>query len=169
MEWQYVLVGAAALAIGLALGYLLARRQAPAAPPPAPAPAPPSKRSTESLRLLGLLQREGRLVDFLMEDIQPYQDAQVGAAVREIHRNCRKVLNEQLTIEPVRPEAEGDRVTVPAGFDPSAVRLLGNVTGQPPFTGTLHHRGWRVRDWKLPAPAEGQDERVLMPAEVELA
>jgi hypothetical protein len=65
-------------------------------------------------------------------------------------------------------QAEGDDVTVPAGFDPSAIRLTGNVTGQPPFNGKLQHRGWRVKELKLAAPPEGQDEFVLMPAEVEL-
>jgi hypothetical protein len=135
--------------------------------PPPKAEKPP-KPSGEPLRLLALLQREGRLLDFLLEDIAPYTDDQVGAAVRKIHDDCRKAVQEHLALEPVLPQPEGEEVEVPAGFDPSAIRLSGNVTGQPPFKGKLQHRGWRVREIKLAQPPEGQDEFVLMPAEVEL-
>ncbi len=137
--------------------------------PPAPQPQAPPKPSGVPLRLLALLQREGRLLDFLLEDIQGYDDAQVGAAVRDIHRQCRAALEEHLTLEPVLPQPEGATVDVPAGFDPSAIRLTGNVTGQPPFRGTLQHHGWRVRALRLAPPPEGQDELIIMPAEVELA
>ncbi len=133
-----------------------------------PKPTGPPRPSGVPLRLLALLQREGRLLDFLLEDIAAYPDAQVGAAVRDIHRQCQAALKEHLVLEPVLPQAEGGTVEVPPGFDPSAVRLVGNVTGQPPFRGTLQHHGWRAREVKLPAPPEGQDELVLMPAEVEL-
>jgi hypothetical protein len=129
----------------------------------------PVKPSGVPLRLLALLQREGRLLDFLLEDIQTYPDAQIGAAVRDIHRQCQAALKEHLVLLPVLPQGEGATVEVPAGFDPSAVRLTGNVTGRPPFQGTLRHHGWRVKEIKLAAPPEGQDEFVLMPAEVELA
>jgi hypothetical protein len=130
-------------------------------------PAPP-KPSGEPLRLLALLQREGRLLDFLLEDIQGYADDQVGAAVRDIHRSCQKAIQEHLALAPVLNAAEGASVDIPAGFDPSAIRLTGNVTGQPPFKGTLQHHGWRVKDLKLAKPPEGQDEFVVHPAEVEL-
>jgi hypothetical protein len=120
------------------------------------------------LRLLALLQREGRLLDFLMEDVEAYNDAQIGSAVRDIHRTCRKALQDHLTLEPVLADAEGAEVTVPTGFDPSAVRLTGNVTGQPPFRGALRHHGWRVRGMKLAEPPSGADEFVVQPAEVEL-
>lgn len=136
--------------------------------PPPPRPATPPKPSGVPLRFLALLQREGRLVDFLLEDIQGYPDAQIGAAVRDIHRQCQAALKEHLALQPVLPQAEGSPVEVPAGFDPSAVRLTGNVTGQPPFRGTLQHHGWRVTEIKLAPPPEGQDELVLMPAEVEI-
>lgn len=132
-------------------------------------PPPPAKPSGEPLRLVALLQREGRLVDFLMEDIQGYPDVQIGAAVRDIHRQCRKVVEEHLKLEPVMAQNEEETVTIADGFDPSAIRLTGNVAGKPPFTGTLKHRGWRVVETKLPQKAEGQDEFILMPAEVELA
>lgn len=136
--------------------------------PPAPELPKPPKPSAAPVRFLALLQREGRLVDFLTENIQAYDDAQIGAAVREIHRQCQAALQEHLDLEPVMAQEEGAAVEVPAGFDLSAVRLLGNVTGQPPFRGTLVHRGWRVKQIKLAPPPEGQDEFILQPAEVQL-
>jgi hypothetical protein len=136
--------------------------------PPPPQDLAPPKPSGVPLRLLALLQREGRLLDFLLEDVQAYSDDQVGAAVRDIHRQCQAALKEHLVLEPVLRQSEGDTVDVPAGFDPSAIRLTGNVTGQPPFQGTLQHHGWRVKELKLAPPPEGQDEFVLQPAEVEL-
>jgi hypothetical protein len=134
-------------------------------PPP---PPPPPKKSGEALRLLILLQRKGRLLDFLLEDIQGATNEQIGAGVRELHRESQAVLKEHLTLEPVLPQSEGDVVEAPPGFDPSAIRLTGNVTGQPPFRGVLKHHGWRVKDFTLAAPPEGQDEFVVAPAEVEL-
>jgi hypothetical protein len=131
-------------------------------------PATPPKPSGAPLRLLALLQREGRLLDFLLEDIQSYPDADVGAAVRDIHRQCQTAIKEHLVLEPVLPKPERSEVEIPSGFDPAAVRLTGNVTGQPPFKGTLQHHGWRVKEIKLAPPPEGQDEFILMPAEVEL-
>jgi hypothetical protein len=131
-------------------------------------PATPPKPSGAPLRLLALLQREGRLLDFLLEDIQTYPDADVGAAVRDIHRQCQTAIKEHLVLEPVLPRPERSEVEIPSGFDPAAVRLTGNVTGQPPFKGTLQHHGWRVKEIKLPPPPEGQDEFIIMPAEVEL-
>jgi Domain of unknown function (DUF2760) len=133
-----------------------------------PKPQTPAKPSAAPLRLLALLQREGRLLDFLLEEIQSYPDAQIGAAVRDIHRQCHAALKEHLDLEPVLQQSEGSTVEIPTGFDPSAVRLTGNVTGQPPFRGTLQHHGWRVKEIKLAPPSEGQDEFVLMPAEVDL-
>ncbi len=129
----------------------------------------PPRPSGEPLRLLALLQREGRLLDFLLEEIQTYSDADVGAAVRDIHRKCQAAIKEHVILEPVLPQPEQSSLEIPAGFDPSAVRLTGNVTGQPPFRGTLQHHGWRVKEIKLAPPPEGQDEFILMPAEVELA
>jgi hypothetical protein len=126
--------------------------------------------SGPDLRVLAVLQRDGRLVDFLEEDIDAYSDAQIGAAVRDIHRGCRKSLRDYLTLEPVLPNAEEERVTVPADFDPAAIRLIGNVNGSPPFHGVLKHRGWRVRAARLPTlPATRDETSVLAPAEVELA
>ncbi len=136
--------------------------------PSAQGPAGPARPSGAPLRLLALLQREGRLLDFLLEDIQSYPDDQIGAAVRDIHRQCQAALREHLELQPVLPQEEGASIEVTSGFDPSAIRLTGNVTGQPPFRGTLRHHGWRVREMKLALPPEGQDEFIVMPAEVEL-
>ncbi|HEV3079378.1 MAG TPA: DUF2760 domain-containing protein [Gemmataceae bacterium] len=131
-------------------------------------PATAPKPSAAPLRLLALLQREGRLLDFLLEDIHTYPDVDVGAAVRDIHRQCQAAIKEHLVLEPVLPRPERSEVEIPSGFDPAAVRLTGNVTGQPPFKGTLQHHGWRVKEIKLAPPPEGQDEFIIMPAEVEL-
>ena len=121
------------------------------------------------LRVLAVLQRDGRLVDFLQEDIDPYTDEQIGVAARDIHRGCRKALRDYFTITPILPGAEEDAVTVGRDFDPAAVRLTGNVAGQPPFTGTLKHHGWRVESVHLPVlPGTTQDASVLAPAEVEV-
>ncbi|MCX7667011.1 MAG: DUF2760 domain-containing protein [Gemmataceae bacterium] len=131
-------------------------------------PPPPPKVSGEPIRLLAILQQEARLVDFLMENIAAYSDADVGASVRDIHTKAQGVLKKHLTIVPVLDQPEGSKVTVPVGFDPSVIRVVGNVTGNPPFTGNLAHGGWRVKSLNIPKPPEGSDEFVLMPAEVEL-
>jgi hypothetical protein len=134
----------------------------------APPPAPPKPPSDAAVQLLALFQREGRLVDFLREDIQPYDDAQIGAAVRTIHQACRQALAEHVTLEPVLTGHEGDEITVAKDFDPSAVRLTGNVGGEPPFHGALRHAGWRATQIKLPAQPAGQDPKIVAPAEVEI-
>jgi hypothetical protein len=133
-----------------------------------PGPALAEAQPDAALQLLGLLQQHGRFIDFLEEDVAAYSDAEVGAAARVIHEGCRKALGEHMSIEPVRTEAEGSRVTLPEGFDSSRVRLAGKVVGQAPFTGNLTHRGWQVTGVKLPKVAAGHDLKVLAPAEVEL-
>jgi hypothetical protein len=121
------------------------------------------------LRVLAVLQRDGRLIDFLQEDIDAYSDSQIGAAVRDIHRGCRKSLRDYLTIEPVLNAAEEAQVTVAPDYDPAAIRLIGNVNGSPPFQGVLKHHGWRVKEAHLPTlPATRGDTSVLSPAEVEI-
>lgn len=117
---------------------------------------------------LVLLQREGRLVDFLQEPLEGFSDAQVGAAARQIHDDCRRVLQQAFGMEPVRSEAEGSRVTLPAGFDPRHVRLTGRTTDSPPYAGTLRHRGWRVTRVAFPQRHESLDPAVVCPAEVEV-
>jgi hypothetical protein len=152
-------------------------------PPPAKKPAEepaarpkhesPKVASTQlhregALAFLALLQREGRFVDFVRESLDGYGDADIGAAARDVHRGCRKVIEQYLTLEPVMPGGEEEKVTVPKGFDPAEVRLIGETTGEPPFRGTLRHHGWRVVDAKLPMLSDGVDRTVIAPAEVEL-
>lgn len=142
-----------------------------ALPEPAPEPEPEQDeavRQAPAVQILALLQKEGRLLDFLQEEIEEYTDAQVGAAVRSIHRDCRKVLAEHVGLEPVHEGQEDQKVKVEPGFDPSAIRLIGNVTGEPPFSGVLRHHGWRAAELKIPAMAQGHDPAVIAPAEVEL-
>lgn len=145
--------------------------QPPAAQPAAPAaPAPTLQAAphTAALQLLGLLQREARFIDFVEEDIGGYSDADIGAAGRVVHEGCRKVLREHFSLEPVRSESEGQRITLAAGFDAAATRITGNVVGQAPFVGTLTHRGWRVTDSRLPQLASSHNAAVIAQAEVEL-
>jgi hypothetical protein len=131
------------------------------------------KPSPESLdravQMLGLLQRDGRLVDFLEEDVSPYPDAQLGAAVRSIHTSCRQVLERYIKLEPIIASEEDQPVTVPVGFDPAAIKLVGNVAGEPPIRGLLRHRGWRVKEVTLPSLPLGSGRAILAPAEVEIS
>ena len=120
------------------------------------------------LHLLSVFQREGRLVDFFSEDLNLYEDAQIGGAVRAIHENCKKVVNKNLSLEAVIDSSEGEEIQVEPGFDPDTIKLTGNVTGEPPFKGILRHKGWRTRKLELPALSGGQDARIISPAEVEI-
>ena len=138
--------------------------------PPEPVEEKPVEESPDrAVQMLALLQREGRLVDFFSEEIAPYQDAQIGAAVRELHANCRKSLAQYVTLEPVIEGEEDRPVTVEEAFDPAAVKLVGNVTGRPPLRGLLRHKGWRVAEINLPnLPPRGAGRAVVAPAEVEI-
>ena len=121
-----------------------------------------------ALQLLGLLQQDGRFIDFIEEDVAGFSDAEIGAAARVVHEGCRKVMREHFTLKPVRSELEGARVTLEQGFDAAALRLTGNVVGEPPFKGTLTHKGWIAVETKLPKVAIGHNVAILAPAEVEL-
>lgn len=145
-------------------------RKGGALPSAAPASAPllEEAKPDAALQLLGLLQRDGRFIDFLQEDVTAYADADIGAAARVVHEGCRKTLREHFLLAPVTNEAEGGFVTLEKGFDAAAVRVTGKVVGEPPFSGTLTHRGWRVTEVRLPKVAAGHDARILAQAEVEL-
>jgi len=143
--------------------------QAKAVPAKAPAREPaPERVHASGLFILSALQREGRLIDFLEQDVAGFSDQDVGAAARVVHSGCNKALKQYFGFEPAVGAAEGAGMTVPPGFDAQRIRLTGNVTGQPPFKGVLKHHGWLVKEVRLPALAEGLDPRVLAPAEVEL-
>lgn len=144
----------------------------PAADKPRPEPAPRKPDGTAhrdgALALLALLQRDGRLIDFLREPLDGFSDADIGAAARDVHRGCKKVLDQYLTLEPVMAGADDAPVTVPKGFDPAEVRLVGEAKGEPPFRGTLRHHGWRATKAQLPSLTDGVDRTIVAPAEVEL-
>jgi len=129
-----------------------------------PAEQPPDR----AIQMLALFQRDGRLVDFLTEDVSPYPDSQLGAAVRTIHSSCRQVLDRYLKLEPIIPSEEDQPVTVQAGFDPAAIKLLGNVVGEPPIKGLLRHRGWQVKEVNLPSLPQASGRNIVAPAEVEI-
>jgi hypothetical protein len=166
----FLIVALAPIVVGF-VG-IAAAASAPMAPPVEEQPAdtkPAFPPEAPALRLLALLQQEGRLLDFVEEDIEPYSDAQVGAAVRSIHGGCRKALHERMEIQRILAAEDGSTVDVATGFDPATIRLTGNVHGQPPFRGTLQHGGWRAVNVRLPEPTPGLDLTILAPAEVEIA
>jgi uncharacterized protein DUF2760 len=140
----------------------------PATAKPKPGEDPSSESFDRAVQMLALLQRDGRLIDFLWEDVSPYPDSQLGAAVRTIHASCRQVLDRYLKLEPIISSEEDQPVTVPAGFDPATVKLMGNVAGQAPIKGLLRHRGWRVTEVKLPSLPQGAGREIVAPAEVEV-
>lgn len=144
-----------------------------AAPEPVSTAAPPiaqNQAEAEVVSLLASLQLKGRFVDFVMDDISGYSDAQVGAVARVVQDGCKAVLREQFQIEPVRQESEGSTVSVAPGYPADEYRLVGKVSGQPPFSGTLQHRGWKTESVKLPRVLRTADSRLptIAPAEVEL-
>lgn len=155
--------------IAQVLGFAQSKAPAPAPAPPAPKPAAPQvKPSDGALQFLGILQRDARLVDFLMEDISAYSDDQVGAAVRSLHEQSREALNRHFRLVPVIDGVEGD-FTKLDGVDPAAVKLLGNVPakGKAPG-GLLRHKGWKADRIDLPPAVPGQNPSVIAPAEIEV-
>jgi hypothetical protein len=147
-----------------------AKPKEPAPKPTAPKPAAAKKAvRSEAVTLLATLQREGRLIDFFKEPLSGYDDAQIGAAARDVHRDCAAALDRLFGIEPVVVEEEGAELDVPAGYDAGRFRVTGNVTGQPPFRGRLVHHGWRATRCELPAWSGQHDAALIVaPAEVEL-
>ena len=148
----------------------------PPLPPAANVPeiaAPPSAASSReaatdgALQLLTLFQREGRLLDFLQQDVTAFSDADVGAAARLVHEGCRRALKAHADVKSLRSEAEGERIQVGAG-EVRDVKLVGNVSGSAPYRGVLRHRGWRVQSLRLPERVGEHDASVVAPAEVEL-
>lgn len=150
----------------------LTRRGAAPAPTPsksaAAAPSAPAVRTSDgALQILSIMQRDARLVDFLMEDISGYSDDQVGAAVRELHDQCRDSVARYITLSPVIDGVEGTYAKAP-GSDAALVKFVGNVPAQPPGGGTLRHKGWRAAKVDLPALSGKQDATVIAPAEIEI-
>ena len=140
------------------------RATAPVASAPA---APAVKTSDGALQVLAILQRDSRLIDFLMEDISGYSDDQIGAAVRELHDQCRDSVKRYVTLQPVVDGVEGTYAKTPAA-DPNLVKFVGNVPAKPPAGGTLRHKGWRAAKVDLPAISGKQDVSIIAPAEIEI-
>jgi hypothetical protein len=120
------------------------------------------------LHLFTVLQREGRLMDFLAEDLSQYDDDQIGTAVREIHANCSKTITKMIGPKSVMGAAEGDEVEIEKDFDPVSIKLIGNVIGEPPFRGILRHKGWQAKAFELPTLATDSTPLIIAPAEVEI-
>jgi hypothetical protein len=163
-----------ALAALLFLVLLVWRPQPAAAPAPPPVAPPPVRKppsaDAEVVSFLGLLQEKGRFVDFLMGDVAGFSDAEVGAASRVMHEGCKAVLTEHFGVKPLRQEGEGSKITVPEGYAPDDYRLVGRISGEAPFTGTLIHHGWRAEWVKLPRLIRTEPDKLpaIAPAEVEL-
>jgi Domain of unknown function (DUF2760) len=137
---------------------------------PMPVPATSNQAEVEIVSFLATLQERGRLVDFLMEDITTYDDAQVGAAARVVHEGCKAALREHFEIRSMREENEGSSITIPVGYAADEYRLIGNIRGAGPFSGTLLHRGWKTEWVRLPRIVRVSADRLptIAPAEVEL-
>jgi Domain of unknown function (DUF2760) len=128
----------------------------------------PESSDHSHLRLLTMLQQSSRLIDFLKEDISSFDDAQIGAAVRKIHSDSAKCLEDLVTIRPILDQNEGSEIQVPKGYDPLKIKLIGNIKGEPPYKGILVHKGWKVHKRSLPKKFGEQSSDLLHPAEVEV-
>jgi len=137
---------------------------------PMPVTTRANQADAEIVSFLAMLQARGRLVDFLMDDINAHDDAQVGAAARVVHAGCKTALLEHFRISPVRAESEGSMVQVAAGYSPDEYRLVGKISGQAPFSGMLVHHGWKTDSVNLPRVLRSSTHRLpaIAPAEVEL-
>lgn len=179
--WQYRDVGLMILSLYLAVQSFVAMRarKSPSAPAaePAPSPEPPKaarpepSQTGEALILLSLLQEKGRFVDYLMEDITAFNDAQVAAASRVVHQGCSAVLKEFLAISPTHAGKEGDRITIDKSADRNQYRLIGKVHGEPPYSGVVVHRGWKTLKLALPRftrQVNPAGENIITPVEVEV-
>lgn len=125
-------------------------------------PNPPSR--SEALTLLGTLQREARFLDLVQESLDGFEDAQVGAAARDVLRDCRKTLDRMFRIEALAEQEEGETIEIPAKVSPNKLRLLGSSAS----TGTIRHRGWKASCCELPTWTGSRDEAwILAPTEVE--
>ena len=178
-DFRVYLTGASlAIALGLLIASLLIRgekagresRTETARPMPVPVPAEGNRAEAEIVSFLAIFQERGRLIDFLMDDITTYDDAQVGAAARVVHQGCKTALEEHFRIGPIREESEGSSVTISAGYAADEYRLIGKISGPGPFSGTLLHHGWKIDSVNLPRLGRADPERLptIAPAEVEL-
>jgi hypothetical protein len=163
-----------AIALGLLVAILLIRgegtRPESRTEQPIALPAASNQAEAEIVSFLATFQERGRLIDFLMDDITTYDDAQVGAAARVVHQGCKAALQEHFEIRPIREEGEGSSVTIAASYPADEYRLIGKISGPGPFSGTLVHHGWKTDSVKLPRIVRVDPDRLptIAPAEIEL-
>lgn len=181
LPWKILFDGSLAARVDVA-----ERGEMPKLPPAEPEPAPKRKPTPEkdevreieavsaepdatpALQLLAILQREGRFIDFLEEDVSSFPDADVGAAARVVHEGCARALKSIVELRPVRDEEEGAPIELPEGYDAAENRVTGNVKGEPPFRGKLAHHGWRAANVRMPKVTAHHDATIVAPAEIEL-
>ncbi len=135
------------------------------------APVKEVRAADGALQLLGILQRDARLVDFLMEDVAAYSDDQIGAAVRNVHEQSATALKRYFTLRPIIDGVEGTNTSATAAGDLAGegVKFLGNVPAKgKPQGGSLRHKGWKVEKVNLPSVSGGQNLNVLAQAEIEI-
>ena len=180
-DFRVYLTGASlAIALGLLMAILLIRSEKAgpetenqtetARPVPVPVQTAGNREEAEIVSFLAIFQERGRLIDFLMDDITTYDDAQVGAAARVVHQGCKAALQEYFRIRPIREESEGSSVTIPAGYAADEYRLIGKISGPGAFSGTLLHHGWKTDSVNLPRLVRTDPDRLptIAPAEIEL-
>ncbi len=130
--------------------------------------APSGTGRSDAITLLATLQREARFVDIVMEPLGEYSDAQVGAATRDVLRDCGQTLERLFGIQPVLAGEEGSMHETPTEVDPARYRLTGSVAGQPPYRGQVVHHGWEATRCELPTWSGSKDATLLV-APVELS
>ena len=176
-DFRVYLTGASlAIALGLLVASLLIRGERAGRESrtetarPMPVPAEGNRAEAEIVSFLAIFQERGRLIDFLMDDITTYDDAQVGVAARVVHQGCKAALEEHFRIRPIREESEGSSVTIPAGYAADEYRLIGKISGPGAFSGTLLHHGWKTDSVNLPRLVRTGPARLptIAPAEIEL-
>jgi hypothetical protein len=173
---SYLTEASLAIALGLLVAILLIRGEGTRPESrtekakPMPVPAAGNQAEAEIVSFLATFQERGRLIDFLMDDITTYDDAQVGAAARVVHQGCKAALQEHFEIRPIREEGEGSPVTIAARYPADEYRLIGKISGPGPFSGRLVHHGWKTGSVKLPRIVRVDPDRLptIAPAEVEL-
>lgn len=184
LAYAAILVAAIACALAVTLNTKSVAAAPAPEPEPAPAPVVPETKQPELKKipeqnsevqvaqLLTLLQEKGRFLDFVMDDIKSYPDAQIAAAARFVHQGCQQVMKQHFTIEPVATVAENQSITLEPAFDRNEYRLSGKVEGEPPYSGVLKHKGWKTTSVSLPKVlgerATAKGTHLLVAAEVEV-
>ena len=136
-------------------------------PTPTKQPTTSSKsaRRSEALTILSALQREARLLDLVCESLDQYNDAQIGAAARDVLRDTRKTLDRMFGLKHLIDSPEGESIEIPSNASPVRWRIIGNESSN---RGTLSHPGWQATKLDMPQWSGGTDDSmVIAAAEVE--